>query len=306
MTKWIASILATIFIILAGPAHAQSRTWVSGVGDDLNPCSRTAPCKTFAGALTKTSGGGEINVIDPGGFGTVNITKSITIDGYGPMSSILASNTNGIIVNGAGITVTIRNITINAANTTLGNGIRIINAAAVNIENVVIENLAGTGTAGKGIVIDTSAAGVKVNVKNSKFYNINNFAIHSNPTGGNVILWTNYLDIDKGGTTAIQLRQFTTASINHTSITGHLAGAAVAAELSTVTTHISNSFFANNNFGVSNGNGGNPATRIYGTVITGSATAGLLISSGTVTSYGNNGIRGNNGNEAPSANSNTQ
>ena len=103
MTKWIASILATIFIILAGPAQAQTRTWVSGVGDDLNPCSRTAPCKTFAGAFTKTAAGGEINVIDPGGFGTINITKSITIDGYGPMSSILASNSNGIIVNGAGI-----------------------------------------------------------------------------------------------------------------------------------------------------------------------------------------------------------
>src|SRR3954470_15467436 len=98
-----------------------TRTWVSGVGDDANPCSRTAPCKTFAGAISKTAAGGEIDVIDPGGFGTVTITKSITIDGQGTMASILASATNGINVNaGAGDTVILRNLSINGAGTTLG------------------------------------------------------------------------------------------------------------------------------------------------------------------------------------------
>src|SRR5206468_3164555 len=64
----------------ATQANAQAtRTWVSGVGDDANPCSRTAPCKTFAGAISKTAGGGEINVLDPGGFGGVTIGKSLTI-----------------------------------------------------------------------------------------------------------------------------------------------------------------------------------------------------------------------------------
>jgi hypothetical protein len=64
----------------AAPAHAQAtRTWVSGVGDDANPCSRTAPCKTFAGAISKTAAAGEINCLDSGGFGAVTITKSITI-----------------------------------------------------------------------------------------------------------------------------------------------------------------------------------------------------------------------------------
>src|SRR5215813_3790315 len=78
----VASILATIFVIglHAAPALAQAtRTWVSGVGDDANPCSRTAPCKTFAGAISKTASGGEINVLDPGGFGGVTITKPISI-----------------------------------------------------------------------------------------------------------------------------------------------------------------------------------------------------------------------------------
>jgi hypothetical protein len=69
-------------LLYAAPAQAQAtRTWVSGVGDDANPCSRTAPCKTFAGAISKTAPGGEIDALDPGGFGALTITKSITIDG---------------------------------------------------------------------------------------------------------------------------------------------------------------------------------------------------------------------------------
>src|SRR3954465_15178114 len=86
--------------ISAAPAQAQaSRTWVSGVGDDANPCSRTAPCKTFAGAISKTVINGEINCLDPGGFGAVTITKSITIDCHEVFASILNSGTNGVIIN---------------------------------------------------------------------------------------------------------------------------------------------------------------------------------------------------------------
>ena len=83
ISKLLLSLAAITLAICVNalPAHAQaSRTWVSGVGNDANPCSRTAPCKTFAGAISKTAVNGEINCIDPGGFGAVTITKSITID----------------------------------------------------------------------------------------------------------------------------------------------------------------------------------------------------------------------------------
>src|SRR5437660_6241112 len=90
----------TLFILaLSTLAQAQAtRTWVSGVGDDANPCSRTAPCKTFAGAISKTFIGGEIDALDPGGFGAVTATKSITLDGC-CITSILASGTTGVIIN---------------------------------------------------------------------------------------------------------------------------------------------------------------------------------------------------------------
>src|SRR5258708_3572762 len=88
-------------LLAAAPANAQAtRTWVSGVGDDANPCSRTAPCKTFAGAISKTAPAGEINCLDPGGFGAVTITKSMTISCDIGTAGVLVSGTNGIVFAG--------------------------------------------------------------------------------------------------------------------------------------------------------------------------------------------------------------
>src|SRR5262245_14122691 len=106
MSKITWSILFAVPLALSmhiAPANAQAtRTWVSGVGDDANPCSRTAPCKTFAGAISKTAAGGEITCLDPGGFGTVTIVKSMTIDCSNVSGGILASGgITGVIVNGA-------------------------------------------------------------------------------------------------------------------------------------------------------------------------------------------------------------
>src|SRR6187401_2670805 len=121
----LASVVLFAFInqFLFGQA---TRTWVSGVGDDANPCSRTAPCKTFAGAISKTATSGVINALDPGGFGAVTITKSITIDGGGgPLAGILSNGfTQGILINSATAKVTIRNVSIEGATTAL-NGIRV-------------------------------------------------------------------------------------------------------------------------------------------------------------------------------------
>src|SRR5881628_122940 len=92
--------VAVFGLAISSVAKAQaSRTWVSGVGDDANPCSRTAPCKTFAGAISKTAAGGEIDALDPGGFGAVTITKGMTIDGGPNAGGILSSGVQGVIIN---------------------------------------------------------------------------------------------------------------------------------------------------------------------------------------------------------------
>ncbi len=137
-----ASLTVFVIVMMAAvpPVCAQAtRTWVSGIGDDANPCARLAPCKTFAGAISRTAPGGEIDVLAPGGFGTVTITKSITIDGNTMFGAILASGTTGVVINGAGIEVTLRNLSINGAGTPPGViGVRIIAASKVFIEQSVI------------------------------------------------------------------------------------------------------------------------------------------------------------------------
>jgi hypothetical protein len=141
--------------LAATPIQAQAtRTWVSGVGDDANPCSRTAPCKTFAGAISKTAAGGEISVLDPGGFGGVTITKAITISGDGTLAGVLASLTNGIIVNaGVNDRVVLRNLSINSVGNGI-NGIRYLAGKSLTVDNVTIS---GFTTRGIDMSVTTNA-----------------------------------------------------------------------------------------------------------------------------------------------------
>jgi len=193
--------------LATSPASAQaSRTWVSGVGDDANPCSRTAPCKTFAGAISKTAVNGEINCIDPGGFGAVTITKSITIDCHEVFSSILVAGTNAINIafdsfaaTDVRKTVNIRNINFQGFDSGII-GIRILGAGTgsfVNIEDCLINGFFGStasgivdqrtnGTlnvlnttvrdmGGSGITVASAAAGlIKATLSNVRVINANN------------------------------------------------------------------------------------------------------------------------------------
>jgi len=169
LSRWLRLIgTACLFSVLATSAYAQaSRTWVSGVGDDANPCSRTAPCKTFAGAISKTALNGEINCLDPGGFGAVTITKSITIDCHEIFASILNAGTNGINIAfdsfGGGDTrktVRLRNLSLNGFDTGLI-GIRIFGAStstsAVFIEDCLIDG--DFGGSARGISDERSGGG---------------------------------------------------------------------------------------------------------------------------------------------------
>jgi hypothetical protein len=176
------AMLTTMLVpmLSSAPAEAQAtRTWVSGVGDDANPCSRTAPCKTFAGAISKTFINGIINCLDPGGFGTINITKSITIDCHEIYASILASGTNGVIINIAAgnandplRTVRLRNLNIDgtgaqgSVGTRTGiNGIRIINAAIVYLDDLQISDFSQSG------IRDERTTGGRLHVNNTTLRN---------------------------------------------------------------------------------------------------------------------------------------
>jgi hypothetical protein len=187
MPRYIAllSLLATFTgtCLLPGVAHAQAtRTWVSGVGDDANPCSRTAPCKTFAGAISKTAAGGEIDALDPAGFGALTITKAITIDGGGgQVASVLVSGTNGINVNaGATDVVILRNLRINGLSGSGINGIAYNSGGALHIESCDI-----FGFGQNGILVATTQPNATLFV-NDTFLQDSGNGVQIAPTGGNV------------------------------------------------------------------------------------------------------------------------
>jgi hypothetical protein len=194
--------IISLFASTANLAQA-TRTWVSGLGDDVNPCSRTAPCKTFAGAISKTATGGEINALDPAGYGAVTIMKSMTIDGTGTNASILASMTNGIIINaGTDGVVVLRHLNINGAGNGI-NGIRILAAQKVVIEDCYISNFTQKGielnsTSPCSLVLNNviihhaadglgmNAAGVTAIIDGCKFQNLVNTGI--SVTAGKAVL----------------------------------------------------------------------------------------------------------------------
>ena len=173
-------------------AEAQSRTWVSGVGDDQNPCSRTAPCKTFSGAFSKTGVHGEINCLDPGGFGTVNITKSIQIDCHEVFAGITHGVTNGISVSFdsfAGTdtrkSVRLRNINFSGVDTGL-RGITISGSAATTGTEVYVEDCridGNFGSPGNGIRDGRSGGGL-LSVQNTTIRNMLGAGIGTAPAAG--------------------------------------------------------------------------------------------------------------------------
>ncbi|WP_136618775.1 MULTISPECIES: hypothetical protein [Mesorhizobium] len=190
-------ILASGFLI--APASAQAtRTWVSGVGDDANPCSRTAPCKTFAGAISKTAVGGEINVLDPGGFGGVTITKSITIRSDHVEAGVLVSGTNAIIVNaGATGKVVLEGLDIEGLATGL-NGVNILSGQVVYIIRCDIRHFTQNG-----VNSISSTAGARVFIQDSTI-NQNGGGVNVQGNGVGNIAALNRVLVDGNTTFAIQ------------------------------------------------------------------------------------------------------
>jgi len=271
-------------MLASAPAHAQAtRTWVSGVGDDANPCSRTAPCKTFAGAISKTATGGEIDCLDPGGFGAVTITKSITLDcgGGGIVGSILASAVNGIIINVAGGNVIIRNLSINGAGTTLGvRGISILAANNVNVENSHIMNFTQQCIGD----VRPTAGNLVVNNVDMRFCAL--AGIGTATSGGVLRLAANNIRASNNGN-GVSLSPNTNATIT-SSVLSDNTNAGIDNEGANVFAD-GNAIGSNNN-GVNNGAG---ATWLSNNHVSWNTTNAVNVAGGTVNTYGTNQLNGN-------------
>jgi hypothetical protein len=292
-TLKIAAFFAVVFAF-ASMAQAQAtRTWVSGVGDDVNPCSRTAPCKTFAGAISKTATNGEINCLDPAGYGAVTDTKSITIDCEDTQGSILSAGTNGVIVNITAATDTkkafkLRGISINGAGTGI-NGIRVLAANTVHVDEVVID-----GVTQHGISIETTSGTPKVFVQDSHIRSVTGNGINAFVTGGTLSLAVGYSQIGAANF-GINLSNNTKATVTNTQLVGNSTGLqAFNAEASLIRCTVSN-----NTTGLVASTGG--TVRIISSLVTQNGT-GLSISGGSMVSHTSNVFFGNTVDGAPNAN----
>jgi hypothetical protein len=287
-----STILRSIFIaaLATAPcigAHGQAtRTWVSGVGDDANPCSRTAPCKTFAGAISKTAAGGEISVLDPGGFGAVTITKSITINGTGTLAGILASFVNGVIVSaGANDTVILRDISINGAGNGL-TGIRYLSAGTLMVDHCSIYGF--KGSPGRGIDAGLSATG-NLKVVDTVIENVLEDAIRMTTSSGLLIADIDNIRIMNCGQTAVHAGDNVRGAITHSRINRALnTGVLIGGGNSEVNIDESSISFCS--FGLKSNAGS--TLRVSNTLI-GNNSVGLSLNGGAIVSLSGNSVTGN-------------
>jgi hypothetical protein len=278
-------------VLVTAPANAQAtRTWVSGVGDDVNPCSRTAPCKTFAGAISKTAAGGEISVLDPGGFGTITINKAITISGDGSLGSVLfaGAGVNGVTVNaGVNDRVVLRNISIQGVGTGTS-GIRYLAGKSLLVDNVTI-----SGFTSRGIDVSLATTGNLV-VRNTVITN-GATGVRVNTTAGNAIATLDNVTLT-GLATGVEGATNSRITITNSNISSN-SSTGIIANTSTSQINVQNSDISFNEVVGINASVAGAAIRLSNNRIFNNTSS--ILTTGTVFTSGNNLVAGNGGGNAP-------
>lgn len=286
-TPAVLSLTAILFTAAAQLSAQATRTWVSGVGDDANPCSRTAPCKTFAGAISKTAAGGEIDALDPGGFGALTITKSIMIDGGPGVAGVLVSGTNGITVAaGSTDTVVLKNLDINGiAGTGAGglNGIEFSSGLKLVVEDCHI-----AGFTHRGLSLESNTPGAKAFISNTFLVGQTNNGIVVNPPS---ITNTVVLDhVQVVGSTGVGLGLNPMSMVEVTNSTfSHNGGAGVWATGASVVS-LESSEVSSNGVGIQLASGAVVRLSNVNVVLN---TVGFDTAGGVFNSFGNNHTTGN-------------
>lgn len=282
------SLIPVCLALFASAAYGQAtRTWVSGVGDDANPCSRTAPCKTFAGAISKTAAGGEIDVLDPSGFGALTITKSIHINGSASLGGVLVSGTDGVVVNaGVNDVVSLKGLVIDgASNSSSLRGIRLLSAKALTIEDC---DIFGFGL--RGISIEPT------NNTNAPSVFIRDTTVHSNLSNGIVIqngggltpnVTMENVHVVNNVNFGISMTSSTSVTVRHSVLTNN-AAAGVRMDASTGLSNLvmDDVLIGGSSIGMDLAAGAPSATLSNCSLV--DDTTGLQIVGGSVVSFGNN------------------
>jgi hypothetical protein len=278
-------------VLVTAPANAQAtRTWVSGVGDDVNPCSRTAPCKTFAGAISKTAAGGEISVLDPAGFGAITITKAITINGEGTIAGITASLVTGVIVNaGVNDRVVLRNIAING----VGNGISGIRFLAG--KSLLVDKVTIGGFTTRGIDVSLAASG-NLFVKDTVITNVPT-GVRVATTSGLALAALENVTLT-GLTNGLEGAGNSRITISNSNISGNTTNG-VFTSVATSQINVARCTLSSNEVAAINASIASSAIRVSDSDIYNNTTSFTIAAGATVFSANNNRIAGNGPSAAP-------
>ncbi|HXC56381.1 MAG TPA: right-handed parallel beta-helix repeat-containing protein [Rhizomicrobium sp.] len=294
----LAGILAAALFVLAGvaPAQAQAvRTWVASTGDDVNPCSRTLPCHTFAGAIPKTAPGGEIDCVDPGNFNPVTITKSITLDCGGGIGGqvgsigVSASAMPGITVSGTAIVVKIRNLTLNGTANLGTQCIKFITGATLFVEHVTMFDFGG-GSA-PCVDFEPTVAGAKLFMRDVEIQNNFSTGVLIKPVGAVAASGTlNNVDILGNGGPGLMVNDGAAVTFLNSNTSGNTKGVFVQSAGTPAFGNLYNSVVANNTVAGIQTSGSQATVTLYGSGIYNNNGTGISAATGTVTSFANNAL----------------
>jgi hypothetical protein len=279
------SIIAVAVCCSTGAYAQATRTWVSGVGDDANPCSRTAPCKTFAGAISKTAACGEISVLDPGGFGAVTIIKSITINGTGTLAGILSALSPAAVTVNAGVndTIILRDISMNGACSGTS-GVRFLAGKTVMIDHCWIY-----GMTTRGIDVNKTADG-NLKVIDTVIENVTEDGIHMTTTAGQVVATIDNTRIMNCGQDGIEAVANVRGAIKDCTITNNGSGTGIKTSGTNSLLNIDDTFVSFSVIGLQSSAGS--SLRVSDSAIAQNLT-GLSLNGGTIASFQGNSLIGN-------------
>jgi hypothetical protein len=297
---------AALLFLAGGTAQATiSHTWVSSTGSDTNACTRSAPCGTFAGALAKTSAGGEIDVADAGDYGPVTISQAVSIEAVGVLATIQVTSGNAITITaGANDTVVLRGLTLDGQGTA-SDGIRFSMGGALYVENSRIHRFTtgidflptgdsklfvtdtivrnnGSGGTGCGVLIQAGGLGFAT-------ASIDGLRTENNVCGVKVV---------DGARVTIR---------NSVAANNGFSGFSVVQSHSTPTMLIENSITAHNG---TNGvvsadfappSPSSPVVRLSNVTVVGNQTGLATSVTGQIISFGNNKVDGNSTNGSPTS-----
>jgi hypothetical protein len=241
----LGSFLFVAFFASGSMAQGVQRTFVSGLGNDGNPCTRTAPCRIFAQAILGTNAGGEVVVLDSAGYGPITIIKSVSITAPpGVYAGISVFSGDGIDINAGGSdAIILRGLTISNQGSS-GNGIVFTAGGTLHVESCVVHGF----SSGRGVSFNGAG---NLEVKDSIIRGSGD-AIYVQPSSGTAVAAIDQVRLELCGNGLVLLER-SKGTVRNSVASGSGSGAgfyAISTTGAPVELNIENCVASNNSDGI--------------------------------------------------------